>query len=230
MELYVWDYVAQRWSDGRGGLDENRFVDNFAGNRDEELAGHIRSEFARYLGPGGQMTLLLYAERPTQESFHDYLSVSVSHEACLGADADFDGWADACDNCPSSATADQANGDGDPRGDACDCAPLDPEAFATPLEIGGLGLASPTTLVWDSEALNSGGGTAYDVLRGTVGVWGPGYGDACLGPASSATLDDPEVPGAGAAWYYLVRGSNVCGTGSWGTDSSGTERGSGVCP
>src|SRR5206468_2502561 len=45
-------------------------------------------------------------------------------EACEGAtDRDADGWADACDNCPAVANADQADADADGRGDACDPCP-----------------------------------------------------------------------------------------------------------
>ena len=39
---------------------------------------------------------------------------------CAGPDEDADGYPDLCDNCPSVANPDQANGDGDDLGDACD--------------------------------------------------------------------------------------------------------------
>ena len=79
MELYVWDNVAGNWGDGRGAVGENRYMANYAGNRDEELVGHVRTGFDRYIDPSGKLTLLLYAERPSQESFHDYLAVTVTH-------------------------------------------------------------------------------------------------------------------------------------------------------
>lgn len=44
----------------------------------------------------------------------------------VGADADSDGFRDACDNCPNDANADQADGDTDGIGDACDPCPNDP--------------------------------------------------------------------------------------------------------
>ena len=78
MELYVWDYVEQQWGDGKGLYGQNRFMDNWAGNRDGVLDGHIRSDFERYLGSNNQLTLLVYAERAGVRTFHDYVSVVVS--------------------------------------------------------------------------------------------------------------------------------------------------------
>ncbi|MFH1686645.1 MAG: thrombospondin type 3 repeat-containing protein, partial [bacterium] len=40
-------------------------------------------------------------------------------------DGDGDGWADACDNCPSTSNPDQADSDTDGYGDACDNCPFD---------------------------------------------------------------------------------------------------------
>lgn len=79
MELYVWDYVAQQWSNHLMQYGENRYVDNRAGNRDAVLSGHLRSSFGRYLGPDGLVTLLLYGERPNRASVHDYVSVTVTY-------------------------------------------------------------------------------------------------------------------------------------------------------
>jgi hypothetical protein len=54
-------------------------MDNWAGNLDGYLEKHIRSDFDRYVTAGtGQMTLLLYAERDSDPSFHDYVTVTVS--------------------------------------------------------------------------------------------------------------------------------------------------------
>ena len=41
--------------------------------------GHIRSDFARYVDGAGKITLLVVAERDGQETFHDYLAVSVAY-------------------------------------------------------------------------------------------------------------------------------------------------------
>ena len=82
MELYVLGVIAGQWCDGRGQCGRDRFVDSFAGSRDEDLAGAIRSEFSRYISADGQMTLLLYAERSFDRSYHDYVSVTVTHDEC----------------------------------------------------------------------------------------------------------------------------------------------------
>ncbi len=89
MELYVWDTVEGNWGDGTGLFGENRFMDNFAGNIDAGLHGHVRDDFERYLDAGGLFTMLLYGERSSQESFHDYVSVTVTY-ATIG-DIDGDG-------------------------------------------------------------------------------------------------------------------------------------------
>jgi len=88
MEMYVWDYVEGQWGDGEGLFGQNRFSDNWAGNRDGYLERHIRSDFDRYVNPSGQMTLLVYSERgpdgyyvTSNPTFHDYARVIISQVA-----------------------------------------------------------------------------------------------------------------------------------------------------
>ena len=234
MELYVWDYLAGQWCDGRGQCGRDRFVDSFAGSRDEDLGGAIRSDFPRYIGPGGQMTLLLYAERSFDRSYHDYVSVTVTYDECLGADSDFDGRGDACDNCVAIVNGNQANADGDARGDACDCAAGDASIFDAPHEIENVRLlANRTSMAWDSDAAHSGPGTVYQVLQGVAGQWpvGTGDGESCLAAETAETgLGGLPTPPPASGTYLLVRGKNACGTGSYGFDSSGGERLSTACP
>jgi agmatine/peptidylarginine deiminase len=89
MEMYVWDEDRGDWGDGNGMWGENRFMDNFAGNRDAELSGHISGEFWKYLDPDGLLTVLLYGERYGDRSFHDYMSVTVTYR--IPEDLDGDG-------------------------------------------------------------------------------------------------------------------------------------------
>jgi hypothetical protein len=53
-------------------------MDSWAGNRDGYLPANVRSDFDRYVNGSGQMTLLLYAERSSDPTFHDYVTVKVS--------------------------------------------------------------------------------------------------------------------------------------------------------
>ncbi|MGB0717111.1 MAG: hypothetical protein ACPGXK_14625, partial [Phycisphaerae bacterium] len=78
MELYVWDYAASQWSNGAGVMGENQYADNAAQNRDVILTHSIRQNVERYLGDDGRLTFLVYGERSSQESMHDYVSVTVT--------------------------------------------------------------------------------------------------------------------------------------------------------
>jgi len=238
-ELYVWDEVEGGWCDGRGTCGENRYMDNHAGNRDAELSGHIRSNFERYLTGSGLLTLLVYSDRPSQETLHDYISVTVTHDNCAGVynpdqlDGDLDGFGDACDNCPATPNLDQADFDGDAAGDVCDCLPLDGTQFDSPHEIAGLHLPDPITLEWNSDAANSGSGTAYQVVRGSLAEFpvGSGLQEICLDSAVAGTsVEDAQPVPPAAGVYYLVRGINACGIGGYGADSTATARVTTVCP
>jgi agmatine deiminase len=92
MELYLWDDVEGNWAGSDGLFGENRYFDNFAGNRDEALEAHIRSDFDRYIVGSGKLTLLVYGERQGEESFHDYVAVTVTYmDAAIPGDLDGDG-------------------------------------------------------------------------------------------------------------------------------------------
>jgi hypothetical protein len=78
VELYIWNYNEGQWSDGKGLFGQNRFMDNWAGNRDGYLKGNIRSNFDHYINPSGQMTVLIFAERASQKTLHDFISVTIS--------------------------------------------------------------------------------------------------------------------------------------------------------
>ncbi len=123
MELYVWDYVEGQWGDGAGLLGENRFMDNAASNRDAILSGHIAEDFSRYVAVNGLMTILLYAERSSEESLHDYISVTTTYRY----DGDFNGDG-ALDASDFGAFHDCVSGPGGGIMLGCDDGDLDADA------------------------------------------------------------------------------------------------------
>ena len=75
--------------------------------------------------------------------------------------------------------------------------------------------------------------TTYDVVRGvTTGLpVGPGAGDeVCFDNVAGTALSDATVPPAGVAFWYLARGENTCGLGSYGQQHDGTPRITTTCP
>jgi cysteine-rich repeat protein len=112
-------------------------------------------------------------------------------------------------------------------GDGCSAACVT-ESCLPPDAVRGVAfLADSVTMQW-----NAGGVELFDVARSDVP---PGSGvagtEACLAQATAAaSVDDPSAPGPGAVLYYLVRGRNGCGPGTYGLASTGGERISGACP
>lgn len=141
---------------------------------------------------------------------------------------------DTCDalaGCSNVATTDSDN---DGVCDAIDCAPADNGAFAFPAEVTAFGVAADTvTLSWASAAPASGTATVHDVLRGALGQLpvGGGPAEVCLAPGLSAAMTaDAAMPAPGEGLWYLVRGRNSCGSGTYGYRASGPERVSNACP
>jgi len=76
-------------------------------------------------------------------------------------------------------------------------------------------------LTWSSVA----GATAYDVVRGGLGLLASSSGDfvlatdLCLFNDAAFSSDDATVPGAGEGFWYLVRPANCGGTGTYDSGS-----------
>ncbi len=170
----------------------------------------------------------------------------VSHEALFqwNPEASDDGWyvddvritqttttqttlaPDLTDNASLSG-----NVDGDLRGDACDCAPADPLLAGPTFELQGLRWQSVSSFQWKPSFANA--ADVYDVLRGILAELpvGMGASETCLASdAASASAIDVTNPPAGAGFWYLVRSSNSCSTGTWGFEFFGRERTSNACP
>jgi hypothetical protein len=135
-----------------------------------------------------------------------------------------DGVGDACDTCPWLIDPDQADTDGDRQGDLCDCAPTNP-LVRTPDEVV-LSASKPVPgvirLAWNWPL----GADTFYVTRGNTSSLASGNYGSCFAPALTATsIEDPELTAAGVAVMYLVRPvSSVCGAGSIGRKSDGSER------
>ena len=72
----------------------------------------------------------------------------------------------------------------------------------------------------------------HQVLRGLVAnLPVGGASDTCIDAGTLASsVEDADVPAADDAFWYLVRATNVCGTGSYGLASGGSPRLAGACP
>ncbi len=152
---------------------------------------------------------------------------------------------DCDDNCPLDDNAAQLDSDSDGRGDACDCAPADPDVYPGAPEINdgkdnqcpgdpgsgmideildGAGFLDPADtrrFCWQEQS----GASEYEVVRSAD----PGMSSPCGGSTTwNICWCDPTDPGAGEAANYLTRPA-APNPGAWGQDSGGSERAD-VCP
>lgn len=129
--------------------------------------------------------------------------------------------------------SDYADTDGDGMRDDLDCAPGNATAFAVPGEIRSVRFDAADEMTWSTEAPRSGSGTVYDVVRGWIGelpVRSGGPGETCAVLATPATgLPADSSPAPGVGYYYVVRGKNACGVGTYGFASGPIERTSVAC-
>ena len=135
-------------------------------------------------------------------------------------DVDGDGFCANADNCPSNANSGQEDTDADGIGNPCDCDLLDPLNPSLPGEPPSIAMARGGTISWAAATL----ATSYQVVRGTIAGLpvGPGLtAETCLGEVSGTSLQDPTIPAPDAGLWYLVRGKNSCGAGSWGSQGRG---------
>jgi hypothetical protein len=145
-------------------------------------------------------------------------------------DADGDTYCADVDNCPSTPN-DQTDMDMDGAGDLCDCLPADPEVSAIPGTIDTVVMALGGQLQWTSL----GSGVVYDLIGGDIpDMRAAGGVDAatCLVQDFAGTSwSDPQPdPGPGEGYYYLLRGNNLCGDGSYGEGNAGVRSPGAACP
>ena len=145
----------------------------------------------------------------------------------LAQDLDLDGVVDAADNCNGLSNPDQADGDGDGLGDACDCAPADGNQFAVPGAADGLIFTSNTQLSWMPGA----GAAVHDLYRATRPVTG--------GVPTDFACEQPDLPGTTASvtedpgtqvLLYVVGSRSCFGDGGIGDSSSAPRSTPTPCP
>ena len=103
----------------------------------------------------------------------------------------------------------------------------DPFVWFVPGEVTNLSAAGagPTGLVWNGQGTLVGPETVYDLASGTIvsGTLVNFSGAACVleggGTSFSDTRSDPAI---GQAYWYLARGENSCGVGTYGTSQQDT--------
>jgi PA domain-containing protein len=149
------------------------------------------------------------------------LTLALMRDIGWFPDADVDGIPNASD----------ADDDNDGVADGSDCAPLDNGAFAIPLEVVGLDFATKTSMSWSSGAAGAGSGIQYDVVRGSIAELpvNSSGSTTCLGQTAATSLTVSASPAANSGFWYLVRGTNSCGNGGYGTRSNGTPNVTTVC-
>jgi len=125
--------------------------------------------------------------------------ITIVREFCLGppGDCDGDGTADATDNCPGIANADQADGDGDGVGDACDNCPAVANANQVDQDHNGVGDACQDS---DGDGVfDTADNCPTTANADQADADGDGVGDACdrcAGHDDHQDADQDGVPDA----------------------------------
>lgn len=145
--------------------------------------------------------------------------------------------------CVHAALPDETpcdDGDVCTSGDACAGGICTGTTGPPPGEVAGFGFeADKATMFW--TALSASPGLVYDVPRGLVSQLpvGAGPSEACVAPGGTtlASVADAATPPAGLAHWYLVRGRDSCGIGTYGSGHTnpgpplnGPTRSTAVCP
>lgn len=125
----------------------------------------------------------------------------------------------------------------DGAGDACDCSNENPTVWGSPSEsVSNLMITKEleNNITWTAPSSSSWGSITvnYDLIRSTS----PSdfLSAECRVfniPHPTTFATDTELPGAGVAWFYLVRIKNACNNnGNLGKDSTGNPRAGKTCP
>ncbi|MEM7249381.1 MAG: FG-GAP repeat protein [Acidobacteriota bacterium] len=150
----------------------------------------------------------------------------VANEEQLDPDAD--GLGAACDNCPLDFNDDQVDADDDDVGEACDCDDLDPTAGEWPSARTELRVGSEL-VTWTALA-ELGSSAVHDVLVGDLDAL---HASGSFAETTCLVMAAPEVEVTTSllpesSSYLLVRSSNACALGSWGSSTGAANPRSGL--
>jgi len=92
--------------------------------------------------------------------------------------------------------------------------------------------ATKSQVSWNALPSSAGPTPTYDVMRGSLAEFPVGGkpAETCVASTTATSATDGAALPLGTGVYYLVRGTNVCGVGGYGTRSNGTPRTPSVCP
>jgi hypothetical protein len=115
-------------------------------------------------------------------------------------------------------------------GDVCSGGVCGGTPIAPPPEIHNVAAAADKiTYSWSAAMF----AMRYDVVRGSLKEFpvGPGgIDEACFNDLTVTTVTDTALPAPTAGFWYLSRGQNACGTGTFGSRSNGLPRTTTTCP
>jgi len=100
-----------------------------------------------------------------------------------------------------------------------DCNDTDPLVWSPPIEVANVTMTtSATNLTWDNQGSLVGPGTLYEVGSGSMDKeFGLLSDMICLGSGTATSfMDGRGDPPLGQGFWYLIRGRNSCGTGTYG--------------
>jgi hypothetical protein len=141
---------------------------------------------------------------------------------CDDADPCTDDWCDPRRGCMHAFNAAPCDdGDGCTTGDVCSNGVCAGTAGLPPGEASDLGYGTPfppsdkQTVSWTAAP----GAVVHDVVRGAIHglpVGPGGLDEVCFADLAGTALVDPATPSVGTGFFYVARGENACGAGTWG--------------
>src|SRR5262249_23006058 len=133
----------------------------------------------------------------------------------FSGDSDGDGIPNDTDLCPTVASPNNTDADGDGHAAPCDCNEADATSWGVPTtEATDFTFTTLTAFGWTTPTDPGGNPEKYDIFRSssTAGAMG------CFQPdLTGNSSTDGGTPAAGGIFYYIVRPQTSCGTGPAGT-------------